>query len=234
MENKTLIITGADGALGRVVAQKLLADGWSLHASVLDEKNGSMLANLFPEEINKSIFPHIADLSKEEDVKKLVDDSGNIFGLVHLAGGYKPGKSIADHSIEDFDFLMGLNVKPTFLLLKELVPLLKENNSGSIVVIGAKTAIHQTKGNAVYSASKSAAIAISLSVAEECRENNVRVNCILPATLQTKNNLSWATEEEFKTFTPLEDVADMISFLMSDKSRGITGMAIPMYNKIEW
>lgn len=234
MNNKNLIITGADGALGRVVAAKLLSDGWTLHASVFDEKSKETLKNLFPDSLEKTIFPTITDLSDEKDVQKFISGVNDIFGLVHLAGGYKGAKSVVDYSTGDFDFLMKLNTKPTFLLMKEIIPQLKKKNEGSIVVIGAKPVIHQTNENALYTASKSAAVAITLSVAEECREFNIRANCILPATLQTKNNLSWASEEEFKTFTPLEDVADIISFLMSEKSKGITGMTIPMYNKVEW
>jgi NAD(P)-dependent dehydrogenase (short-subunit alcohol dehydrogenase family) len=232
MQNRSLIITGADGALGRVVAQKLLADGWTLYASVINEKSKSTLEGLFPNEINKTIFATIADLSKEEEVKHFIASAKDIAGLVHIAGGYREGKSITDYSNDDFDFLINLNAKPTFLLLKEIVPVLKNNKGGAIVTIGAKPVIKQTKGNAVYTASKSAVVAMTLSVAEEGRQFKIRANSILPDTLQTKNNLSWATEEQFQKFTPLTDVADTISFLVSDGGRGITGIVIPMFHKM--
>jgi len=235
METKILLITGADGGLGKAVTTRLLEDGWILYAAVLNEKSSDRLAQFFPEQINKTLFPAIADLAKETEIHQWISGiKDNIFGLVHLAGGYKGASSIADYTETDYNFLMDLNVKPTFLLLKELVPILKKSGKGSIVTIGAKPVLHQLKGNTLYTASKSALVAITLSVAEECRNFNVRANIILPATLQTPNNLSWATEEQFKTFTPTEDVADTIAFLMSDKGRGITGLSIPMYNKIEW
>ena len=229
---KSLIITGADGALGRVVAKQLLADGWTLFASLFDSSSEIKLKELFPDEINKTLFGTITNLSDHKQVKSFIGGAKEIQGLVHLAGGYKEGKSIADYSVEDYLFLMDLNAKPAFLLLKEIVPILKQNNGGSIVTVGAKPVVHQVKGNALYTASKSVVVALTLSVAEECREHHVRANCILPATLQTPNNLSWATEEQFKKFTPLQDVADTISFLMSDKGKGITGTTIPMYNEI--
>lgn len=235
MEAKTLLITGADGALGKTVTARLLSDGWTLHAAVLNEKSRDTLIQFFPQQINKTLFPVIADLAKEADVKQWIEGiKSTIFGLVHLAGGYKGASSISEASLADYNFLMDLNVKPTFLLLKEIVPLLKAAGTGSIVTIGAKPVLHQLKGNTLYTASKAALVAITLSVAEECRKYNVRANVILPATLQTPNNLSWATEEQYKTFTPTEDVADTIAFLMSDKAKGITGVNIPMYNKIEW
>lgn len=229
---RSLIITGADGALGRVVTRRLLDEGWTLYASLFDTASEAKLGDLFPDAINKSIFGTITNLADHEQVKSFIHKSGEISGLVHLAGGYKEGKSIADYSLEDFNFLMDLNTKPTFLLLKEIVPLLKKNNGGSIVTVAAKPVIHPASGNAIYTASKSAVLAMTLSVAEECRESHVRANCILPATLQTPNNLSWAKEEQFKKFTPLEDVAETIAFLMSEKSKGITGTLFPMYNEI--
>lgn len=232
MQHKSLIITGADGALGRVVTQKLLSDGWILYASVMNEKSMKTLEEIFPQHIHKTLFAIQADLANEKDVRQLVSSVKNIFGLVHIAGGYKEGKSIADYSAEDFDFLINLNTRPTFLLLKEILPALKNNNAGAIVTIGAKPAIKPTKGNAVYAASKSAVITLTLSVAEECRQHNIRANTIVPDTLQTKNNLSWASEEQFQKFTKLEDVADTIAFLVSENGRGVTGMAIPMFGKL--
>ncbi len=231
MSGKTIIITGADGALGRDVAALLLENGYHLRASAVNEKSIQTLGTLFPNAINKTLIPILADLSKEDDVVALIGNEP-VCGLVHLAGGYKPGKSVSDYSFEDFEFLFNLNTLPTFLLLKHIVNGLKKNNGGSIITIGAKPAIYPAAGNAVYAASKSAVVTLTLSVAEEGREAGIRANCIVPATLQTQNNLSWATPEQYKTFTPTTDVADVILYLLSEAAKGITGTVLPMYNKI--
>lgn len=232
MGQKTLIMTGADGALGRQVAQTLLKSGYSLRVSAVNERSKQTLNELFPEAIGKTVIPVMADLSKEADVLALIGSGEDVVGLVHIAGGYKPGTSISDYSLDDYQFLMNLNALPTFLLLKHIVPVLKSNGGGSIITIGAKPAIMPAKGNSVYAASKSVAITLTLSVAEEGRSTNIRANCIVPETLQTPNNLSWASEEQYKTFTPTTDVADIIQFLMSDAGKGVNGTIIPMYNKI--
>ena len=232
MENKSLLITGADGALGRVVSAELMRNGWTLYASVINEKSKQTISELFPDDINKNIFPSIADLSDENDVKSFVSSAENISGLVHIAGGYKGGKPIEEHKTEDFDFLMNLNAKPTFLLLKYVLPVLKKNNAGAVVAIAAKPVLHPSPGNAAYAASKSVVASLILHAAEEGREFNISANCILPATIQTPSNLSWASKEEFAKFTPPSDIADMIAFLVSEKGKGITGTLIPMYNKI--
>ncbi len=74
--------------------------------------------------------------------------------------------------------------------------------------------------------------ALTLSVAEELREFGVRANCILPATIKTLQNIEWAREMEAEKFTPPEQIADVIAFLISESGKGVTGTMIPMYNKI--
>jgi NAD(P)-dependent dehydrogenase (short-subunit alcohol dehydrogenase family) len=231
MNKKTIIITGADGGLGRTVAALLLKQGYALRASAFNQKSIDTLHALFPEHSGNQLQSMVADLSNETDVKRLIGDDSSVMGLVHLAGGYKPGASVSDYSMEDFQYLMDLNVLPTFLLLKHIFPLLNANRGGSIVTIGAKPAIHQARGNAVYAASKSAVITLTMSTAEEGRTLNINANCIAPETLQTPNNLSWASPEQYKTFTPTGDIAEVIAFLMSDNGKSITGMVIPMFNK---
>jgi NAD(P)-dependent dehydrogenase (short-subunit alcohol dehydrogenase family) len=232
MTPKTLLITGADGNLGQHVVTKLLADGWILYANVLTHNSALKLQLSFPVEYDTRLFTIIGDLSHENDVNKLVKSPENIFGLIHLAGGYKGGNSVADYTIEDFDYMINLNTKPAFLLLKYIVPILKSNRSGAIVTIAAKPVLHPVKGNAVYTASKAALSALTLSAAEELREFDVRANCILPAVIKTSQNINSAGEKEAEKFTPPEQIADVITFLVSESGRGITGTLIPMYNKI--
>ena len=229
---KTIIITGADGGLGSAVTAQLLKNGHQLIASAVSQKSVDKLQSLFPEAFGSQLKAVIAYLSDESAIDNLFQQAENVNGLVHLAGGYTAGASIADYSLQDYQHLMNLNVLPTFLLLKKIVPILKANGGGAIVTVGAKPAIHQSAGNAVYAASKSAVITLTLSTAEEGRGFNIRANCIAPATLQTPNNLSWATPEQFKTFTPIADVAAVIAFLQSEEGVGINGMVIPMYNKL--
>lgn len=232
MATKTILITGADGGLGTTVTQSLLAAGYQLIAAARDEAAANRLATEFPTAIGKQIIPVLTNLSVDEEVAALVEQAKGLCAVVHLAGGYTAGNSVSDYSAADFDYLMHLNAKPTFLLLKYALPVLKQAGGGSIITIGAKPALHPVGANSVYTASKSAVIALTLSAAEEGRAAGVRANCLVPAALQTPGNLSWASKEVFETFTPLQDVADTILFLAGDAGKGVTGTVIPMYHKI--
>lgn len=232
MAHPTILITGADGGLGTAVTAHLLKQGFKLVAATRDEEAEARLRRHFHQHMPHDLHAVQADLAREEDVARLLEAAEGLFGLVHLAGGYTPGERISDYAEADFDHLFALNTKPTFLLLKHTLPVLKQHGKGAIITIGAKPALHPTAGNSVYAASKSAVIALTLSAAEEGRPHQVRANCIVPAALQTPGNLSWASKEQFETFTPLEDVAETIGYLLSDAGKGVTGTVIPMYNKI--
>lgn len=231
MQAKRIVISGPDGGLGEAVTALLLASGYTLIAAVKDDAAAQMLSKRHPEALGKTLLPVIADLSREEDVAAVFAQAEHPVGIVHLAGGYLAGNTLAKYSVADFDHLIALNTKPTFLMLKYGMPRM-QTSGGSIITIGAKTAVHPVEGNAVYTASKAAVIALTLSAAEEGRKSGIRANCIVPAALQTPGNKSWATEAQFNTFTPLKDVADTILFLISDEAKGITGTVLPMYNKI--
>lgn len=232
MDAGELLITGADGDLGHTVAARLLAEGWTLYASAYRSDSAELLKKDFPDAYGKKIHAVLCDLAKQDEVDRFVASAKDPSALVHLAGGFKGGESIADYSDADFDFLFNLNTRPCFLLLHTLMPLFKKRKEGSIVTIAAKPVLHPAKGNALYAASKSALAALTLNAAEEGRKHGVRANCILPATLRTKNNRSWASDEQFENFTPTEDVADVIAFLVSGNGRGVSGNLLPMYHKI--
>ncbi len=232
MDKSTILITGADGGLGITVTENLLLNGYALIAATKDQAAADRLQKAFPQQFGTQLIACITDLAAENDVQHFAGLSQNPYGLVHLAGGYKPGNTIAEYTDADFSFLFDLNTRPTFLLLKHVLPKMKADGAGSIITVGAKPALHPVAGNAVYTASKSAVIALTLSAAEEGRTSGVRANCIVPAALQTPGNLSWASKEQFDTFTPLTDVAATIQYLLSDAGKGVNGTVIPMYNKI--
>ncbi|MEZ5013804.1 MAG: SDR family NAD(P)-dependent oxidoreductase [Chitinophagales bacterium] len=234
MSKGKLIITGADGALGSVVSKKLLEEGWSLYSNALHQRSADRLQELFPEYMNKQLYASIGDLSNNDAVENLIHAAGEIRGLVHLAGGYAGGNSILHDDSSSFESMWRLNTLPTFLLLRSVFPVLKQYGGGSIVTIGAKPAIRPMAGNIAYAASKSSVVTMTLAVAEEGKPFHVRANVIVPATLQTPNNLSWADAEMFQKFTPLDHVAGNIAFLMDDASAGVSGTVIPMYNQLPW
>ncbi|MHB1922259.1 MAG: SDR family NAD(P)-dependent oxidoreductase [Chitinophagaceae bacterium] len=233
MENHTLLITGAEGGLGQIVLARLLADQWNLRAGIHQRKSGELLQSMFPQQYGHQLTSTQIDLTQADQVKKWIQESPDFFGLIHLAGGFKMASTFENSTDEDFDDLIHLNIRATFNLFREVLPILKNNRNGCVVCIGAKPALHPEKENATYACTKAAVHSLTLAAAEECRPYQVRVNAIIPGIIKTPSNMQGKTEEETGKWTPPQDMANLIAFLVSDQGKGITGSLIPMFHKIK-
>lgn len=229
MNQKKVLVTGAAGGLGIPVVTRLLAEGWHVYA-VSREPAGSK-KDLFPEKDRENLSWLSGDLTDAATVEQVAAEAGSPEALVHLAGGFQAGKMLSAYEEKAFDHLFALNVRSAFLVMRALLPSMKEARRGSIVTIGAKPAIHPGAVNAVYAASKAALVNLTLSVAEEGRGSGVRANVIVPAVIRTAANAQWASSpDELDKWTPPEDIAGVVSWLLSPAGESVTGSVIPMYH----
>lgn len=225
-----IIVTGADGGLGIPTVTRLLGDGWQVHAIVHGAGKIKPLEDQFA---GAALSVAAADLTQEDEVRKVFAALPGLKAAVHLMGGFAGSDTIADTAAEVFDRMIQLNTRSAFLLLKAAFPLLKQNGGGAIVTVGAKPAVHPAAVNAAYAASKAAVINLTLTVAEEGRMSQVRANAIIPAVIRTAENLKWASsEKESANWTPPEDIAQVIAWLVSDDGSSVTGSLIPMYHRL--
>lgn len=231
--NKKILVTGADGGLGIPVVNKLLSSGWQVWAFLHSDEKSSTFKQEFPDEELGKLSIVTGDINDADDIRKAVAQIGIPDALVHLAGGFSAAPSLAEEDETIFDKMFNLNTRSTFLLLKMVLPVMKQNNKGSIVAIGAKPAVHVGAVNAVYAASKAALINLVLTAAEEGRKNNVRANVIAPAVIKTDANMQWGgSKEEAAQWTKPEEIANVIHWLVSDESKEVTGTVIPMYHNL--
>lgn len=222
-----IILTGADGGLGIPVLTQLLKDGWPVSAVIRNPDKVTSLRARFPQPELQILA---ADLTSEEGVRSVFSSISELQGVVHLAGGFTGAGTLADTASDTFDRMFNLNTRSAFLVLRAAMPLLKPSG-GAIVTIGAKPALHPSQENAIYAASKAALISLTLSVAEEGRADHVRANVIVPAVIRTQSNLAWASSpEEAEKWTPPEEIAAVISWLLSAQGASVTGTVIPLYH----
>ncbi|MGH2645819.1 MAG: SDR family NAD(P)-dependent oxidoreductase, partial [Chitinophagaceae bacterium] len=178
---KNVLVTGADGGLGIPVVSKLLQDGWHVYAFLHNDQKAEAMRKKFPGQADSQLSFLTGDITDIQDIENAVKGIAEMNALVHLAGGFRGAATFADQDPNFFDQMFDLNVRSTFLLLRTVLPLMKENGSGAIVTIGAKPALHVIAENAVYAASKAALIHLTLAAAEEGRPFHVRANVIAPA-----------------------------------------------------
>lgn len=225
-EVKTAVVTGAGGALGYAAVTLLLEQGFQIvalerHVEHLHARFGDANARLL------SLACDVTDLGSCKAVcDQTVQRFGRIDVLCNIAGGFSMGSSLADDAVEQYDQLMSLNAGAVFKMAHCAVPAMIAQGSGSIINIGAQAARAGQARMAAYGASKSAVIYLTESLAAEFKAQGVRVNCILPRTIDTPKNRKDMPDADFSQWTSPEKIAQVIGFLASDASAAVNGASI--------
>ena len=223
MNKKTIVITGATGALGAKTAHTFAAGGHSL--VMLDNDQGKLDAltrdlDLSAERVHASIV----DLRNGDAVRAAAEAVSNKFGavhgLVHLVGGWVGGKTLTEASAEELESMLGQHVWTTFHLFQSFTPLLIKSRSGRVIVVSASTVSNPPGKTGVYTAAKAAQENMVLNMAAELRDQNVTANIIQVRAIDVGNT--------GKGTTPAEIVAAM-TYLFSEEAAKVSGARIPVY-----
>ncbi|HEY7694704.1 MAG TPA: SDR family NAD(P)-dependent oxidoreductase [Nitrososphaeraceae archaeon] len=226
--SKVVLISGGTGALGRTLVKKFIASGAVTISSFLNEKEAKKLKIENPKvELTKLDMLNEGQLLKT--IPQLKRQFGTINILVNVVGGYLGGRTIIDLSETDWDAMMNLNLKSAFLITKHIIPLMKSGNGGNIVHISSRTGLKSEGGDSAYAASKAGLIRFVESAAQEFKEFNININCILPTLIDTDANRKAIPNGDFSKWLSAEDLANVILFLCSSGGRVINGSAIPTY-----
>jgi NAD(P)-dependent dehydrogenase (short-subunit alcohol dehydrogenase family) len=150
--------------------------------------------------------------------------------VVNAVGGYLGGSKLWELDPEGFERMLALNLRSVYALSRAAVPAMLEARRGCLVNVAARAGVDPPPGAAAYAASKAAALALLESLAAELRGTGVRVNSILPSTIDTPANRRAMPEAAAKARWPTpEDIASVILFLCSQEARVIHGASIPVY-----
>ena len=246
-ENKTALVTGAAGSIGKGVAQCMIQQGARVFITDLEQANLDATCS----ELGEKCHALAGDVTDHRQVQKIVSTAadvleGRIDILVNVAGTVGNGGPVEDLSEENWDFVFAVNAKGTFLFIKEVVPLMKKSGGGSIVNFSSKSGKTGSALMSAYSSAKAAIIGLTQALAFELAGHKIRVNCVCPGITEATgvwNNVSadyvksmdLPLEEVVKKFTskvPLgrlahvEDVVNMTCFLASEQAAYMTGQAI--------
>jgi NAD(P)-dependent dehydrogenase (short-subunit alcohol dehydrogenase family) len=228
------MITGATGNLGRATARVFLQEGARV---ALIGHNGARLRGAYPHLVESSdaFLSDSTDLTRVEHVERAVEAAFQALGpidiLANIAGGYRGGKPIHETDPKELDFLFRLNVHTAYLTSRALVPQMLDRGSGVIINIGARPGQEGRARLAAYAAAKSAVIRLTESMAKEFQQQGLRVNCVLPGTIDTPENREAMPKADRSQWVPPEAIADVILFLASHGARAITGAAVPVYGR---
>jgi len=238
---KVAIVTGAARGIGRAIALRLAKDGCAIVACDILTEQVNETAELVRRQGGKALALTV-DVRDELQIKAMVERTVAEFGGVDILvnnAGIVWRSHIVDTTAEDFDLVIGVNLKGPFLCTKYVAPIMRERGGGVIVNISSIHAFSTLPNLSVYAASKAGLVGLTRAAALDLGEWNIRVVAICPAAVDTPMLRDKPTEEEnlqavvrWEKASPLglllepEDVANMVAWVVSDEARGLTGVAI--------
>ena len=236
LSGKVAIVTGATGALGRVVTKMLLSEDAHVVSTFRSDDKRSELGDFVGE--SSTMLTNIqTDVTDEKSVRAMFQKVNELYNrldiLLNIVGAYKGGADVADTKESDWDFMMNVNLKSAFLCCKTVLPYMQKQNYGKIVNVSSRTAIekrYRSKSGA-YAVSKAGVIVLTETLAEEVKKYDINVNCIVPSTIDTLDNRRNFPDADFSKWVKPEQIAKVILFLVSDDSKTISGASIPVYGK---
>jgi NAD(P)-dependent dehydrogenase (short-subunit alcohol dehydrogenase family) len=222
MNGKVIVITGASGALGKVVAEEALARG--ARVSGIDHAPSSLSPTS-----DRIEFGGV-DLTDAAQAKKAIDTAAAHFGrldaLINIAGGFA-FETVSDGDPATWQRMYALNVTTALNTSRAAIPHLLASSAARIINIGALGALQAGAGMGAYAASKSGVHRLTEALAAE-HKGKITVNAVLPSIIDTAANRASMPKADFSKWVAPKELADVILFLASDAAGAITGALLPV------
>ncbi len=239
LRDKRAIVTGAGSGIGRAIAIRLSEEGARVALADLDREAAEGVASEIGEAGGETLVVK-TDVTRAADVEALVGEVvrgwGGLDIMVNNAGVGVAGTAPVTYE-KDYEFVMDVAVRGTFLGMKYAIPAIRDSGGGSVVNMSSVAALVGIPDRAVYSAAKGAILAITRAAAIDHVQEGVRINCIAPGTVDTpwigRITSGYDDPEEARAnmqarqphgrFVAPEEIAAMAAYLASDESGSVIG-----------
>jgi NAD(P)-dependent dehydrogenase (short-subunit alcohol dehydrogenase family) len=226
----SIIVTGANGNLGLTVVNRLLKDGYHILSST-----GKIGAGILPDSEKLEIAD--VDLLNEEQAQKFVESSlekhHDIVAAVLLVGGFTIG-NLAETKNEDLEKMIRLNFYTAFHIVRPLLAhFLEHQQGGQFILIGSRPGLNAADGKDFFAYALSKAMIFKLAefINAEGKAKGVTATVIVPSTIDTEANRKAMPQADFSKWVPAENIADAISFSLSETGSMLRESVIKIYNR---
>jgi NAD(P)-dependent dehydrogenase (short-subunit alcohol dehydrogenase family) len=226
MNGKVVVVTGALGALGKVVAETALARG----ARVAGIDYAPAQSPATPDRLELGGV----DLADAAQARRAIDSAASHFGkldaLINIAGGFA-FETVADGDPKTWQRMYALNVTTALNASRAAIPHLTASNAARIVNVGAMGALQAGAGMGAYAASKAGVHRLTEALAAE-HKGKITVNAVLPSIIDTAANRASMPKADFTKWVTPKELADVILFLASEAASAVTGVLLPVNGRI--
>ena len=226
MKGKIVVVTGASGALGKVVVASALARG--ARVAAIDHAASALKPT--PDRIELGGV----DLTDATEAKKAIDAAASHFGkldaLINIAGGFA-FETVVEGDPKTWQRMYALNVLTALNASRSAIPHLTASGGGRIVNVGAMGALQAGAGMGAYAASKAGVHRLTEALAAEWK-GKITVNAVLPSTIDTAANRASMPNADFAKWVRPEELAEVILFLTSDAASAVTGALLPVNGRV--
>ena len=237
LQGKIALVTGSSRGIGRAIALELAKQGANIAVNYAGSEDKAEEVVQEIKALGVEAIKIKANVAKEDDVKAMIKEVTKTFGALHILvnnAGITRDNLLMRMKVEDFDDVIETNLKGAFLCTKSVTRQMMKQKEGRIINIASIVGVSGNPGQANYVAAKAGMIGLTKSTAKELASRNILVNAIAPGFITTDMTdiLTEEQKEAMLATIPLEklgepeDIANVVTFLASDKSKYITGQTI--------
>lgn len=226
---RDVIVTGGTGALGRAVVSSFLEHGRRVIVPFVDKGEHDQILKDEKSALDEGRLVLLeADVAEESGAAQVVSAADELEVLVNGVGGFAGGSPLAETGLDDWDRMYRLNVRTAAAMSRAAVPALRARSGGSIVCVASQAAWSRPEGLAAYAASKASVMVLVETLQKEVAKDGIRVNAVVPSTIDTPANRKAMADADFSTWTPPEEIARVLLWLASDAAKTVRGALVPV------
>ena len=231
LKSKIAIVTGAGRGIGRETAIDFAREGADVVLVSRSEKELSEVASEI-KKIGTGVLVATGDIAKEDDVARVFEKTISEFGRVDIVvanAGIHLRKSVIDTTTEEWDEMMAINLRGTFLCCKQAAKIMIKQNYGKIIIISSESGKKGSAFQGAYCTTKFGQLGFTEVLQDELKDYNINVNAVLPSATNTKLLRDSYPEVNHSLLLKPEQIARVISFVASDNASGVKGASYEVW-----
>lgn len=220
-----VIVSGGTGALGRALVDAYLARGDRVVVPWILAHERDAVAKLWAD---RPVTLVEADIAEDAGASSVAEAAPDCAVLVNAAGGFQMAGDVDQTPLEMWDALYRINLRTAVAMSRAVLPGMRQRKRGALVNVTAAPALGAAPGIAAYAASKAGVALLTRSLQDEVAADGLRVNAIVPATIDTPANRAAMPEADFASWTTPARIAEVVLWLTSDAASAVRGALVPV------